>query len=70
MTMQSTATDGSECRWPRVLAYEPPVRVCFSWDINLQWQLETDLSRTSEVEIVFTELSSNRTHVTLTHSQP
>jgi uncharacterized protein YndB with AHSA1/START domain len=60
-------TDGSECRWSRVLAYEPPVRVCFSWDINLQWQLETDLSRTSEVEIVFTELSSNRTHVTLTH---
>ena len=59
--------DGSECRWSRVLAYEPPARVCFSWDINLQWQLETDPAKASEVEITFTELSSNRTHVTLTH---
>src|SRR4051794_7304258 len=27
-------TDGSECQWARVLAYEPPTRVVFSWDIN------------------------------------
>jgi len=26
--------DGSECRWARVLAYEPPDRVVFSWDIG------------------------------------
>jgi uncharacterized protein YndB with AHSA1/START domain len=26
--------DGSECRWARVLAYEPPERVVFSWDIG------------------------------------
>ena len=44
-------TDGSECRWARVLAYEPPARVCFSWDIGLTWQIETDPTRTSEVEI-------------------
>jgi uncharacterized protein YndB with AHSA1/START domain len=60
-------TDGSECRWSRVLAYEPPARVCFSWDINLQWQLETNPERTSEVEITFTELSPGRTRVVLTH---
>jgi uncharacterized protein YndB with AHSA1/START domain len=59
--------DGSECRWSRVLAYEPPRRVCFSWDINLQWQLETDPTKASEVEIAFAALSANRTHVTLTH---
>jgi uncharacterized protein YndB with AHSA1/START domain len=60
-------TDGSECRWARILAYDPPGRVCFSWDINLQWQLETDPARTSEVEITFTELSPGRTRVVLTH---
>ena len=59
--------DGSECRWSRVLAYEPPARVCFSWDINLQWQLEIDPAKASEVEITFNQLSSSRTHVTLTH---
>jgi uncharacterized protein YndB with AHSA1/START domain len=60
-------TDGSECRWARVLAYEPPVRVCFSWDINLQWQIEKDPGRASEVEITFTELNPGRTRVVLTH---
>ncbi len=37
--------DGSECHWARVLAYEPPNRVVFSWDISPQWQLEPDLER-------------------------
>jgi uncharacterized protein YndB with AHSA1/START domain len=60
-------TDGSECRWSRVLAYDPPRRVCFSWDISLQWQIETDPAKASEIEIVFTELSPTRTHVQLTH---
>jgi uncharacterized protein YndB with AHSA1/START domain len=26
--------DGSECRWARVLAFEPPTRVLLSWDIS------------------------------------
>jgi uncharacterized protein YndB with AHSA1/START domain len=60
-------TDGSECRWARVLAYEPPARVCFSWDIDLRWQVEADPDRTSEVEITFTELGPDRTRVVLTH---
>ena len=30
------ASDGSECRWARILAYEPPARVVFSWDIGPQ----------------------------------
>src|SRR5439155_18189989 len=45
--------DGSECHWARVLAYEPPNRVVFSWDISPQWQIETDLEKTSEVEVRF-----------------
>jgi len=59
--------DGSVCRWARVLAYEPPSRVLLSWDIGPTWQLETDQSRTSEVEVRFTPESDNRTRVDLEH---
>jgi uncharacterized protein YndB with AHSA1/START domain len=59
--------DGSECRWARVLAYEPPNRVVFSWDINTRWQLETDPERTSEVEIRFVPEGADRTRVELEH---
>jgi len=43
--------DGTECRWARILAYEPPDRVVFSWDISPYWQIEPDQSKTSEVEV-------------------
>lgn len=59
--------DGSECRWARVLAYDPPDRVVFSWDINVQWQIETDHTRCSEIEITFSPIDTTRTLVELTH---
>jgi uncharacterized protein YndB with AHSA1/START domain len=59
--------DGSECRWARVLAYEPPDRVVISWDISPQWQLETDLEKTSEVEVRFVAEAPARTRVELEH---
>ncbi len=59
--------DGSECRWARVLAYEPPDRVVFSWDIGLDWKLQTDPQKTSEVEVRFTAEGSDRTRVELEH---
>jgi uncharacterized protein YndB with AHSA1/START domain len=59
--------DGSECRWARVLAYERPNRVVISWDISPQWQIETDLSKTSEVEVRFLAESPERTRVELEH---
>jgi uncharacterized protein YndB with AHSA1/START domain len=59
--------DGSECRWARVLTYEPPNRVVISWDINPQWQIETDLAKTSEVEVRFISETPERTRVELEH---
>ena len=59
--------DGSECRWARVLAYEPPHRFVISWDVSVQWQLETDRDRTSEVEVRFTAIAPDRTRVDLEH---
>jgi uncharacterized protein YndB with AHSA1/START domain len=59
--------DGSECRWARVLAYEPPHRVVLSWDISPQWQLENDPEKSSEWEVRFGAESPDRTRVELEH---
>jgi uncharacterized protein YndB with AHSA1/START domain len=59
--------DGSECRWARVLAYEPPHRFVISWDVSVQWELETDRDKTSEIEVRFTAIGPDRTRVELEH---
>ena len=59
--------DGSECRWARILAFEPPDRVVFSWDIGPTWQVETDPALTSEVEVRFVAETPDRTRVELEH---
>ncbi|HYN99568.1 MAG TPA: SRPBCC domain-containing protein, partial [Actinomycetota bacterium] len=59
--------DGSECRWARVLAYEPPKRVVFAWLITPQWSVETDVSKASEVEVRFIAEAPERTRVEIEH---
>ena len=59
--------DGSVCRWGRVLAFDPPRAITFSWDIGPDWQIAADLTRTSEVDVTFAPVGKRQTRVTLVH---
>lgn len=59
--------DGQECRWARVLVFDPPHRVVFSWDIGPQWEIEPDPELCSEVEVRFIAERPERTRVELEH---
>lgn len=60
-------TDGTECDWGTVLAWDPPHRLVLAWQIDGQWQYEPDLAKSSEVEVRFTPESNGSTRVDLEH---
>jgi uncharacterized protein YndB with AHSA1/START domain len=57
--------DGSECDWGHVIAWDPPQRVVFAWQINGEWRFDPSL--VTEVEIRFTSEGANATRVDLEH---
>jgi hypothetical protein len=61
--------EGSECRWARVLAYDPPDRLLLSSNISPSWQVETDQARTSEREVRFVAETESRTGVEIEHRE-
>lgn len=63
----SEQVDGVDCPWGQILVWDPPHRFVMAWQINLQWQYEPDLAKSSEVEVRFTAEPGGGTRVDLEH---
>jgi uncharacterized protein YndB with AHSA1/START domain len=62
-------TDGSECEWGVVLAWEPPRHVAVSWHLDGDFRRwEPDMARTSRVDVRFRSIEDGSTIVELEHS--
>ena len=58
-------TDGSECDWGRVLAWDPPSRFVLAWQLDADYEYDPKLE--TEVEVRFLAESPTRTRVELEH---
>jgi uncharacterized protein YndB with AHSA1/START domain len=61
-------TDGDTCTWGRVLTWEPPTTLAFSWLIGPDWQVLADDAPASRVTVTFTP-EDDGTRVDLVHDQ-
>jgi uncharacterized protein YndB with AHSA1/START domain len=58
---------GRECDWGRVLTWEQPHRVVFSWHLQPDWKFDPDPSKASEVTLEFSAEGAETTRVELQH---
>lgn len=58
---------GFRCDWGRVLAFEPPRALVFSWQISPSRAPEPNDARASEVSVRFEPIGSGATRVTIDH---
>jgi uncharacterized protein YndB with AHSA1/START domain len=56
---------GNETRWGKVLAWEPPSRLLFGWQLTCDWGYDPALL--TEVELTFAAAEGGGTLVTLEH---
>jgi uncharacterized protein YndB with AHSA1/START domain len=66
-SLYSEQEDGTSCPWGSVVAWEPPHRFVFAWQVRPDWKFEPDLARCSEVEVTFTPGDDGTTLVELEH---
>lgn len=59
--------DDTECDWGRVLTWQPPHRLVFTWQINGAWQFDPDPDHASEIEVQFTADGPDQTTVEVEH---
>jgi uncharacterized protein YndB with AHSA1/START domain len=64
--------EGNQCDWGKVLAWDPPHRVCFSWHVGPghdqpDWKVDPDPAKASEVEFTFVPEGPSATRVNLEH---
>ncbi|MGB8501712.1 SRPBCC domain-containing protein [Mycobacterium sp.] len=57
--------DGNECQWGRVATWDPPRKVVLLWQIGADWRFDPVFE--TEVEVMFSAESSERTRVDLRH---
>jgi uncharacterized protein YndB with AHSA1/START domain len=65
--LYDVGADGNSCQWGTVVAFEPPSRFVFQWNVSLQWQVELDPAKSSEVEVRFIPEGPSTTRVELEH---
>ena len=56
--------DGSECVWGHVIAWDPPGRFVFAWELNADFQFDVNIK--TEVHVTFTA-EAGGTRVELVH---
>ena len=59
--------DGFTCHWGRVLAWDPPARLVFAWQIAPDRVPEPNPAKASEVEVRFDPAGPSGTRVELEH---
>ena len=58
-------SDGSECPWGHVIAWDPPRRIVLAWQLDAEWRFDSTL--VTELEVRFIPREDGITRIELEH---